>query len=886
MANRCASSAVSKLLAILLLTMVTTGGVLVSPAAAVNVQVSDLGDFASTNIHGVDDAGDVLVNQGVWRAGVVTPAPAPNGFFSPSPQAISGNGLAVGTVNSSSGSDAYWWNVSTGATATAAPVVPGGSQTLDAELFAVDDQGEAGGYQNYTDGMGHSIFNSVLSRSVGGALQLGPAGSAITAYAAINPDYALLTSSAGTIEVNRTTGVQTTVAITPGNANNALAPDGTVVGVGGPSGTQAYVQRPGAPPQGLANGGAAGSGAAATTAEGVIAGAIASGSGTHAAIWLSTGAAPLDLNSLLSPGSPWVLESADFISDGGFVAGYGTLNGVEHGYLLQLPLTVSGRVYGISCPGATCTQAGLPNQTILLQGKASTGATVSQSAVTDATGAYTFLVPSGAYTVGTTLDGKTIDGRGYDPETQSVIVGQRRVTGIDFHTCAAKPDAAADTSGRVHAAAASVSGCQATYTFVLKASIPQPRFVDPSPRAPYAVNPAGDGYRANNQDLGPWHELLPPCPAFASHRKPIPAVKWYSYYLGTRRAGLGTASVTLTYERFDHTALPTASTRFAGSVTRRFVYEHGAKRGHCDITEPVIPALSLTSDPKDKTRFELVVSWILPFSPEGTPVSPQTLAKIPGVASAVHHTVEHAAKHVPGFSRLPSLVQTAVIYVVSEQVEERILHSLLHHSTPGQGQIIQMIEETIQIEKAYNTPVKLYNWAAGLANQAQGYSSMEAVVRGQFHTVECPVNGLLTNPTRYRLCNDTELGLDVSHDPFPNYSIALLRNGKAVSTTTTAIQRLIITAGPQAAPWPSLNDSLMRYPAHAVLGGTLDMKGLWLATQEVGPSALQVAAGAPTFGIPASNPGCKATYTPPSAQTPPTYGTPATRCYIWGDGLP
>jgi hypothetical protein len=42
----------------------------------------------------------------------------------------------------------------------------------------------------------------------------------------------------------------------------------------------------------------------------------------------------IDLNSLIAPGSGWVLESATAVNDSGQIAGNGIIDGQEHAFLL------------------------------------------------------------------------------------------------------------------------------------------------------------------------------------------------------------------------------------------------------------------------------------------------------------------------------------------------------------------------------------------------------------------------------------------------------------------------------------------------------------------------------------------------------------------------
>jgi len=58
----------------------------------------------------------------------------------------------------------------------------------------------------------------------------------------------------------------------------------------------------------------------------------------HAFLWSKSDGALIDLNTLLAtPG--WILKSANAINDNGDIVGIGTLNGIEHGFLISTSLT-------------------------------------------------------------------------------------------------------------------------------------------------------------------------------------------------------------------------------------------------------------------------------------------------------------------------------------------------------------------------------------------------------------------------------------------------------------------------------------------------------------------------------------------------------------------
>lgn len=95
-------------------------------------------------------------------------------------------------------------------------------------------------------------------------------------------------------------------------------------------------------------------------------------SAIHAALFFANGGSPTDLNSLLPPGSGWVLNDAVGINDSGHIIGYGTYQGQTHAYLLALP------TQGLPSPAPeppALAIFGLTGSAFLLLRRRATGAT-------------------------------------------------------------------------------------------------------------------------------------------------------------------------------------------------------------------------------------------------------------------------------------------------------------------------------------------------------------------------------------------------------------------------------------------------------------------------------------------------------------------------------
>ena len=150
-------------------------------------------------------------------------------------------------------------------------------------------------------------------------------------------------------------------------------------------------------------------------------------------------------------------------------------------------------------------------------------------------------------------------------------------------------------------------------------------------------------------------------------------LQWLSYYRG--KTGLGSATIDLLYGRYTHDLTATTPSRTEGALTRVYDYLKGdGQPGQCTITRPLVPQVF----PKtDGTRFTLVISWALRFTPDGQPVTKAWVVQLEGIATGVHHLVDKALEEVPAFKESNEVFKAITTYLVAEAVEHLGLGALL-----------------------------------------------------------------------------------------------------------------------------------------------------------------------------------------------------------------
>ena len=430
-------------------TVVDLGGIVPAGLNAKDQVVGDLDNASNTSV----------THAALWSSGSLTPLPEQAGASNSDAYAINATGRIVGdsTVPSppspygSNDVHAVYWD---GAGAPS-QIDPQPSVRNDdfSQADAVDAAGDVAGFItgmfSSNPPLGGFLDRGGALSSVGQQDVASNGGSGFTPVSAITPDGSLLLGRLSTQTVNafylwsgaapNAPGVK--LDLTPPVSHfqalagshygpllmNDLASDGTVLGYkdsGGSPNVRTYYMRL---PSGAETQITGIYGPDAINAKHVVAGIIPVAGTSHAAIWQN--GVVTDLNTLLPANSGYILVDALAINDNGDIAGVAAHNGQRVGFLLKQG---GARVIGTILRGSRVGVADRPARPVAgdvveVAGTTSAGAAFSDSATTDATGAYAITAPAGSYTV-RFPDGVCVSGPQVCTRVQAVTVNGTDVT--------------------------------------------------------------------------------------------------------------------------------------------------------------------------------------------------------------------------------------------------------------------------------------------------------------------------------------------------------------------------------------------------------------------------------------------------------------------------
>ncbi len=154
-------------------------------------------------------------------------------------------------------------------------------------------------------------------------------------------------------------------------------------------------------------------------------------------------------------GTSYSSRNTGVITGDTLVGSFTDTNGTTIGYTATRKptgVTLSGTVRGQTCSPTQCTSAGLPSQSIVVNGTTTEGAAVSKSTDSATSGAWSVSVKAGSYTVGPSSDGVTLDGSAFTPPQIHVTAANKDVANLDFIACVASEEAPGRQVGTVHTA--------------------------------------------------------------------------------------------------------------------------------------------------------------------------------------------------------------------------------------------------------------------------------------------------------------------------------------------------------------------------------------------------------------------------------------------------
>jgi hypothetical protein len=547
-------------------------------------------------------------------------------------------------------------------------------------------------------------------------------------------------------------------------------------------------------------------------------------------------------------------------------------------YVFSVPVVkVSGAVEGTSCSQTGCLlPAGIAGFSVLVQGTASDGDSINETAVSGAGGAWSVMVPAGTYTAGLTGDGTTFVSKAME---QPVAVKTAPVPGVNFTSCAGPESASSAADDSLAAgglrlpssllvdeseAAFAPSYCDSEYKLTVRAKIPQDILVDPSKYAHYNTGskPTDDGYNHSSSFVsalrdffragGGFNEEFPECLAagkVALYTKLKVKPEWYSYI----KAGtvIGSATIPLVWnqstQKVELNGVPTTT---KGSLTRVFVWrvtlpngkvEQGKCHEKAQVPMQVLPVAgggegegkSSSDAAHDEggeaggpTSFTVIAAWWLPFDAYGATIDPDTsLAEriVDGSLKLVKGLFAGGGALLERYEHLSAsqkfLVELAVGLTVGYAEEKALVEgpTVIKNFFSGAGVTEKELEELEvlgSVKKYTERYLQIPLEAAHLYAGYHGYPVMAAVIRGKFTTTKY-LSSAEVSPVKAMPYQET-LAVSVQSTKFPNISLEISRDALNTCLSGCAVYEGTLPWNPQLSSPETFNPFAREFPPYFV----------------------------------------------------------------------
>ena len=439
---------------------------------------------------------------------------------------------------------------------------------------------------------------------------------------------------------------------------------------------------------------------------------------------------------------------------------------------------ISGETYEAPCSKTSCSTTVTPIPDVKVSVTSLDGGDVNTSDVSDNDGDWSvFVPPGGAYLVKPA-------GEDWEPQDQDLTVNAD-TPNIDFSQCEANDD---DTAGEVAsdeapgtptvwgriASTQSTNPCQRKYTIRLGAWVPQQSFVDPYVGA---TNPDGTGDYVDAKHF--YGDNYPPClkPTVAKlYADTRPDLSWFSKFLGSGSPtavspGWGYVNVPINWNGITGEVSPGQMSIHAGKLVREYDYSvklaGKTSNGSCPVPREMDPLVrvtvlsSSTTDTSSTGKFEIDMSWPIPFKPyeDLADIKDFNDSLLTPLTDAAKKEIETQLDKIPGYSGLSPKTKAKVKEYAIDAAKEL-----------GAKGAIELVEDALKNGAGYLTnltppPIKLGKKAIDILKKL-AYGAADVRISGTFFTKDGIGN---------LLAGYTTLTLNTATDGFPSFYVQVTR---------------------------------------------------------------------------------------------------------------